>query len=172
MSYRSSRNSARSLGILVSVLTIVWLLLQIFRALKGRMKSEPGQAITKTLKGTKYEALTPYIIAQAKHETGGFNPKLSKAFELNNNLFGMQRPQHRNTTDTRKGDLIVEGKLMAHYPNYESSTEDYILWLDQFKNPPFPTQIGSTWHFAKALHDRRYFTDSIQNYSRAIAGWL
>lgn len=174
MSYLNSRKSARLLGIVASVITIAFMLWSIFRSLKGRGKStiEPSKAITRAYKGTRYEALTPYVIAQAKHETGGFNTKLSEPFDQNNNMFGMQRPYKRNTTDNRKGNLITEGKTMANYNTLDDSAVDLILWKDMFKKNPFPTKVNSAHEYAQALKDRGYYTDSVFNYSKALGAWM
>ena len=174
-----SKSWLRSLSILVSVLTMLTLLIRIGQWLRGRLKmtSSPTKAIQKTFKGTEFESLTPYVIAQAKHETGGYNTNVSKPLKYNNNMFGMNRPKTRITTDNGKGNLVVEGSVMANYDSLEDSARDLLLWLRQWKSSPFPTTITSAWQYANELKGANkgrlnYYEDSIDNYSKGLSAWL
>lgn len=137
----------------------------------------PVNSIKKAFAGTKYEALIPYVIAQAKHETGNFT---SAAYRQNNNLFGMGRPSSRSTLDNRdrdnrtNGPLITEGQVMANFDSVSDSAKDLMLWFDMFRQEPFPTEVSSAWEYAAALKNRNpsYYTDSIENYSKGLGSWI
>lgn len=111
---------------------------------------------------TKYAALKPYLIAQAKHESDIFRSEL---YQKMNNAFGMQRPDFRDTLDLRTKTLIVEGEEMANFASPTDSVRDQLLWLEEFN---FPESVDSAYQFAKEMKDRGYYTDSIENYWPAI----
>jgi len=102
------------------------------------------------------------IIAQAKHESGNFRSKL---FKKHNNLFGMMHPRVRPTLS--KGSLArAEGRAgYASFETIENSVQDYILWM---KFNDLPTTFSSPKDYASTLKSKRYFTDDLSRYTKAL----
>jgi len=114
---------------------------------------------------SKYRALMPFILAQAKHETGNFTSNL---YLKNNNLFGMKLPTRRPTVAT-KGLMSPEGNYYAAYSSDGESIRDLFLWMDYTK---FPTMVKNANEYASELKQRAYFGDSLANYQNALNKFL
>ena len=128
------------------------------------------QEIRVALKGTKWEPISDFIVAQAKHESANFKSSL---YLKNKNPFGMGRPSRRATTDNRKVNTVTEGNVMASYDSVRDATKDLILWLEQFRSNPIDLdKIKSPYRYAQALKSRNYYTDSLSNYYNGLKGWL
>src|SRR6478609_10827242 len=108
---------------------------------------------------SKYRALLPYIIAQAKHETGGFTSSL---YQKENNMFGMNFPTVRPTVATKGG--TYEGMTKAHYTSDAESLKDLLLWMDYVK---FPVSVKDSDEYASRLKDKSYFGASLASYQSA-----
>ena len=118
-------------------------------------------------KGSKYNKsdYRRWIMAQAQHETGNFNSRLSKDF---NNLFGMGVPKDRPFLGYGSG-IVTEGMERAAYATPAQSVADYIEWLD-YTN--FPVNITDPGTFVNELKKRKYFTDSTDNYLNGMNNFL
>lgn len=160
---RSSKKRKNSSNIWVILSAISGILLLIFHVLKSRgkgFKPDFDSTILRELKGSRYEALAPYIIAQSRHETDNYN---SNVFKRANNLFGMKKPRMRATTAK---DQFGE---YAAYMNPNDSVQDLIYW---FNNSRFPFTVGSLGNYVRALHQRKYFEDTFDNYYNGLKRFL
>lgn len=158
-------------GLLLSVcILLIWLvnspnLIERLNFLtKNSPKSSPESRIREALSATKYVNLTPYIIAQAKHETGNFTSRL---YRLAYNCFGMKVPSIRPYV--RSGTIEANEGLFSKYNSVEQCVEDYVLWLTFTK---FPTAVTSSEDFTKQLKLRSYFEQNTSDYLTAIKNWL
>jgi flagellum-specific peptidoglycan hydrolase FlgJ len=114
---------------------------------------------------SKYRALLPYIVAQAKHETNDFN---SKVYLTDNNMFGIKwinSPSQKAT----KGLFSPEGNNYAHFANDTDSLADL---LRIFEVKKMPLSVVDANEYAMRLQERGYFTDGLENYQRALNKWL
>lgn len=134
------------------------------------LRARPSKGMTANLqiiRESKYKALEPFILAQAKHESENFT---SDVYRENNNPFGFKKAEKRNQV----GELGTkapeeEGGYYWHYPTDQEAFKDLILYFNQVK---FPTKVNNSLEYATALKVRRYFTDSVYNYKRGIDRWL
>lgn len=108
----------------------------------------------------------PYIVAQAKLESGNFT---SRVFKLNNNYFGMKMPKVRPTTASSPGLLSPEGNNYAYYNSESDSVADLLLWMDYTK---FPTRVANAMDYTRELKSRKYFGASEIVYAKNIEYWL
>jgi hypothetical protein len=115
---------------------------------------------------SKYRALLPYIVAQAKHETNDFT---SKVYKENQNLFGMKWTEGRRGQVASKGLQSPEGNHYAKYLTDSTSIIDLLIWFDVKK---FPLSVLSVNEYAQALKDRGYFTDGLSNYISGLKRWM
>ena len=142
--------------------------LGLFRP-KGFSKS-PENQIRQAVKGTRYSPLLPLIVAQAKHETGNFS---SNIFREANNAFGMGVPAFRKSL--RNGSFTnKKGEVFSKYETVFDSAKDLLLWFDSQKFPVV-NPSGNTldvFEYAAALRNRRYYTDSFENYVNGLRRWL
>lgn len=115
---------------------------------------------------SKYRALMPYIIAQAKLESGNFT---SKVFKTDNNYFGMKLPVKRPTVAAGPGLLSPEGNHYAHYDSESDSVTDLLLWMEYTK---FPVSVDSAETYTRELKSRNYFGSSETSYLKNINYWL
>jgi hypothetical protein len=145
----------RLLVLLVGLLV----LLRVFRA-----TNSPKKAIEEAFQGSKYSKLVPYILAQAKHETGNFT---SFIYLRTNNMFGMGIPGSRNSL--RSGKFISrDGREYSKFKSVLDSAKDFRLYLEN-QNFPVPlTEAGYVWE----LKNRGYFEDSYNNYLKGVRSWL
>jgi flagellum-specific peptidoglycan hydrolase FlgJ len=110
-------------------------------------------------KGIKY---TDIVIAQSKLETGNFK---SRIFKLNNNLFGMRLPEHRETT--AKGSKHG----YAYYDSWQASVDDYALYQQSLEKKiksrtAYISYIKRTYstsptYIKKVLHIAKYIDTTI-----------
>ena len=101
----------------------------------------------------------------ARHESGNYSSEL---FDKNLNAFGMGVPSKRRFLG-QPSALIVEGQPMAKYNSIEQSAADL---LELFKFNRFPTDLKSVTQFAGELKADGYYTDSVENYTRALKRFL
>lgn len=114
---------------------------------------------------SKYRALLPFILAQAKHETGNFK---SGVYKANNNLFGMKHPYKRPSVGER-GTLAPDGGHYQKYSGDSESVNDLLLWMEYTK---FPTTVKDAEQYALELKGRSYYGDTIENYTKGLKFWM
>ena len=114
---------------------------------------------------SKYRALLPCIVAQAKHETGNFT---SNVYLKDNNMFGMKLPEKRPTVATQ-GMKSPEGNYYAHYTSDAESLRDLFLWMDYVS---FPVTVSGPDEYASRLKDKSYYGASLASYQSALKNWL
>jgi len=115
---------------------------------------------------SKYRALMPYIIAQAKLESGNFT---SRVFKTDKNYFGMKLPVKRPTVAAGPGLMSPEGNNYAHYNSESDSVTDLLLWMEYTK---FPTSVNDSQEYTRELKSRNYFGVSETVYIKNINYWL
>lgn len=150
MFQKQSRYSKKWL-LFVAGLLILWLLF--------RPKKSNDRIIREIIERSNYRQMADLIVAQAKHETKGYR---SAIFNENNNFFGMKMPEKRQTK------AVGINRNHAVYKSKSDSVKDYLLWLDYNK---FPI-ITRADVFVTELKRKRYFTDTIENYTKGIVLWL
>lgn len=120
------------------------------------------------IENSEYSALLPYIIGQAKHETGNYTSDL---FKRANNLFGMQKVYRRK--NYQSGSTIAEGgKRFGTYSTPQKAMLDFLEYLRQWKRDPFPKSVSNARRYAYELKKRGYFGDQLSNYQRGIERWM
>lgn len=154
MLFQKVLKSALTIGLIIALLVAIL-----------RKKSRMGLKARGFILLTKYRALLPYIIAQAKHETGNYKSRL---YLDSNNLFGMKMPERRPTIAT-KGFLSPEGNNYAQYKSDFESLQDLLLWMDFVK---FPVRVQSPDEYAKSLKAKSYFGDTVENYTNGLKRFL
>ena len=115
---------------------------------------------------SKYRLLLPYIVAQAKHETGNFK---SEVYLTDHNMFGMKFINGARGQVATSGLPSPEGDHYAHYASDTDSLNDLLLWFDYEK---FPTSVTDAGQYATELKNRNYFTAGLSSYVKALLGWL
>lgn len=118
---------------------------------------------------SKYRNLFPYIVAQAKHETGNF---LSNVFLQNKNYFGMKLARVRPTVAINGGLNAPKNEGTTPYANYKTESDsvvDLLLWFDYTK---FPEKVSSSEEYVRELKKRSYFSANEQAYLKAINFFL
>lgn len=114
----------------------------------------------KVIARSKYRALMPYIVAQARHETGDYNSKLYKEA---NSLFGIKTFKQVTPYPSR------EGGYYKVYANHAESARDLLRWFELKK---MPEEVSSAEEYAGALKIRGYFTDNLINYVNGLKRFL
>lgn len=154
---KSGKKSELLRGILITLAAVLSIFYTVSKIFQGERKKKvtlsPYDGWAQVFKGTKYEALIPYIIAQAKHETGNYTSNL---YRTANNLFGMKIPYKR--------PFVRNGETTSGYSAYSDPTQsakDLKLWFDYTR---FPTQVLNTKQYAEKLKLRNYYEDTIDNY--------
>jgi len=118
---------------------------------------------------SKYRALYPYIIAQAKLETDNFT---SPVFLKNKNYFGMKMPERRPTIAISGGSKAPanEGKTpYAKYLTESDSVTDLLMWFEYTK---FPTSVETVNDYARELKKRGYYGSTEISYVKNLKFWL
>lgn len=136
----------------VTVFGLVFVLFKKKRFNEGKIRS--------IIQESEYSQLEDFIISQAKVETGNYKSRL---FLEARNLFGMRcakiRPQKR----------IACFNNYAVFDSYEDSINDYLAWL---KYSNFPKSVQKPETFILFLKERKYFTDSYENYLKIFKAFL
>ncbi len=107
------------------------------------------------------ERSASWIAAMAVHETGRFT---SAIFWENRNLFGMKQ------ATVRQNLAVGTSRGHAVYRLYSDSVEDFVLYLQHFKNNP--NDQPTLHHFIRRLKADGYFEDTIKNYLRGVVAAL
>lgn len=152
---------------LVKVLKYVWIVGLLIVLLVTFQIKIPGMSLKS--KGiillSKYRALFPYIVAQAKVETGNFT---SNVFLKNKNYFGMKLPKVRPTL-AQPGLMSPEGNNYAAYGSESDSVVDLLMWFDYTK---FPIAVESVEEYSKELKNRAYYGVAESSYTKNLKYWL
>ncbi len=116
-------------------------------------------------------ALALLIVAQARHETGGYT---SSVFKLCNNAFGYKWVNQ--STAEGSCSMSPEGDSYARYLSVEDSTHEITLWIKRRQNEGrFPDNLSSITtytQYANLLKSVGYYGDSISNYAAGLSYWL
>jgi flagellum-specific peptidoglycan hydrolase FlgJ len=135
--------------------------LVIILLLMLQKKSAMGLKNKAILLVSKYRALMPYVVAQAKLETANFT---SKVYKVDNNMFGMKVGSSK-----LPGLMSPEGDYYRHYNN---DTESLIALLEWFEYKKFPVTVGSAAEYAQGLKDRNYYGAPVALYQKNLELWL
>jgi hypothetical protein len=123
-----------------------------------------GEALKGALTAFGYpQTLLPILLAQVAHETAGF----TSAVATDNNFSGIKFVGQVGAT---KGRLSPENNYYAKYANTNLWAKDYLRLLSRGGNNA-PIKATDSTDFVNRLKDNRYFTDSLENYQRAIKSW-
>ena len=119
---------------------------------------------------SKYRALLPYIIAQARHETNDYT---SAVYITNHNMFGMKNGSVISEWE-KIGTMSPEGNTYAAYDSDLGSLRDLLQW---FEWKGFPVSVASDSEYSKALTDRGFIglnpsALAVKQYADAIKFWL
>jgi hypothetical protein len=92
--------------------------------------------------------LSRFALAQAAHETNGFN---SVIFRSNNNCFGMKFANQINSIGEKNG--------YANYKDINSSVADFVAWYTRHRSSIFslPLYINSLSSYVRFLKNNSYF---------------
>lgn len=114
---------------------------------------------------SKYRALLPYMVAQAKHETGNFTSSL---YLLHSNMYGMKNGSIISAWE-KIGPKAPDGGTYASYASDFDSVKDLLQWFVWKK---FPESVANVEQYASELKARGYFGDSLTNYTNGLKFWL
>lgn len=118
------------------------------------------------------EPLALLIVAQSKHETGGYS---SHAFTAYNNAFGYSCVQGAKW-QTGCGTLADNGLPLAIYDNVHDSTHELTDWIKRrVKDGRFPEDLSTITdpgEYAQLLKNAGYYGDTVSNYAAGIANWF
>lgn len=153
-----SRRSRKRLVWVLMLLPLTGLAIPLLRKAKGKEWEQ-------VIRQSEYRNYLPWIVAQAKHETGNYTSNL---YKNHNSLFGMKVPSKR-PFDGRPGPTAPDGGVYASYDSLAQSARDY---LNLLRYNRFPTNLSSVKGFVQALKDDRYFTDSLDNYYNGMMRFL
>jgi hypothetical protein len=160
----------------MKTITILLLLLLPVTAMNSVMSSsEPlgaelilttEERVVQVLRDSGYSReMQRIILAQAKHESGGFTNSLTRK---HNNLFGMLHPRSRPTLSL-DGSAWAEGRVgYARYESLEASVGDYLLYK-KFVNAEDKPDAKSYIYQLKRLG---YFTDNAGNYLGGVKRYM
>lgn len=124
------------------------------------------EKIVAVLRDSGYSApMQRIILAQAKHESGGFTNSLAV---YHNNVFAMLHPSRRRTLSL--GPLAkAEGRGgYGSYATIEDATRDYIMYCRHMGIDP----KESATDYIYQLKRKRYFTDNVTRYLRGVQQWM
>lgn len=105
------------------------------------------------------------ILAQAKHESGGFKNSLTV---YHNNVFAMLHPRQRRTLSMGPWAKAEGRGGYGSYASIEDATRDYILYC-RFMNVQQKTDAKSYIYQLKRLW---YFGDNRERYLRGVQYWM
>lgn len=116
-------------------------------------------------------ALSIFIVAQARHETGGYS---SSIFKLCNNAFGYKWVGQ--SLADGPCSMSPEGDNYARYSSVEDSTHEITAWIKRRQSEGgFPrdlSEIRSGDQYATLLKSVGYYGDSISHYAAGLSYWL
>jgi len=131
----------------------------IFRFVRNQSKGE--LAIKQVFSKSAYSELSPFIIAQAKHESNNFKSPL---YLRSNNMFGMTNASERNQLGKE-----VANDQYRHYKSDVESAKDLLLYFEYFN---FPQKTPNLVGYVNQLKDNGYFTSSYDNYYNGLARYV
>jgi hypothetical protein len=116
-------------------------------------------------------SLAVLIVAQARHETGGYT---SSVFKLCNNAFGYKWVGQSLADGSCS--MSPEGDAYARYSSIEDSTHEITQWIRRRQNSGvFPADLSSISNgneYASLLKSAGYFGDTISNYANGLLYWI
>lgn len=116
---------------------------------------------------SKYRRLTPYVIAQAKAETGNFTSRFYREF---NNMFGMKGAVKRKQLGRQGTVHESDGGTPIHiYANDIQSLRDLFIYFDYVS---FPTAVESVESYVRQLKRRGYFSTTEDHYLALMKSYL
>jgi len=115
---------------------------------------------------SKYRALMPFILAQAKLESANFT---SKVYLTDHNYFGMKFINGRRGQVASQGLKSPEGDYYAHYLTDSASVLDLLKWFE-YKN--FPVSVSDAREYATELKNRNYFGAPLESYIKILETYL
>jgi len=169
VSRRSRKGSGKWLLIGLLILLLAALPVAVIAMNSRNRKSKNYDIVA----GTEYANYADWVVAQARHESADFT---SKVYRTDNNPFGLKWYSDKVSMGTR-GLQASDGGYYTHFKNDQVAFRAYVEWLRRNKHAgivtgPLPTDLTTVYEFAKALHDRKYYTDSVSNYATALQRWL
>lgn len=116
---------------------------------------------------SKYRALSRYIVAQAKAETGDFTSRFYREFH---NMFGMKSAVKRRQLGKESGDFEADGGTsIRKYATDVQSLRDLFLYFDYVK---FPRYVSSPEQYVSELKKRGYFSTTYEQYLSLVKSHL
>lgn len=115
---------------------------------------------------SKYRALMPYILAQAKLETANFT---SNVYLTDHNYFGIKYINGRRDQVATQGLKSSEGDHYAHFLTDSASVVDL---LKIFEAKKFPVSVSSAAEYATELKNRNYFGGPLESYISILNKFL
>lgn len=116
-------------------------------------------------------ALSMLIVAQARHETGGYT---SNVFTRCNNAFGYKYVGQRLSTGPCTSSPELDN--YAGYSSIENSTHEITGWIKRRQNEGvFPSnlnEITTAEQYAQLLKAAGYYGDTFTNYANGLVYWL
>lgn len=131
----------------------LFLIFQIFKLLKNIASSTQAQRIREVIDQSRYKKLLPYIIAQAKAETGNFTSTLYNGFH---NLFGM-----KNAVIRPQLGVSIPSSEFRRFSSDDESIRDFVLYLDFVG---FPSDVANLNEYVRELKNRSYFEEPFTYY--------
>ena len=125
--------------------------------------TEAKNAIAKVLAENNKLDKLGLVLLQMAHETGGFTSHVSSA---NNNFTGIKFAKQEGAT---RGILSPEGDYYADFQSPYYWAKSYYHELTKKSNPLGATSIED---FAARLKKNRYFTASLESYTKALKSWV
>lgn len=111
-----------------------------------------------------------FVVAQARFESADYT---SPVFKANNNTSGIKFVGQPNAT---RGTLSPEGNYYARFNTVQDSINDKIVRIYNINmGGVSPEQLKSSQsvdEFARLLKERKYFTDSLSNYTSGLKSKL
>jgi flagellum-specific peptidoglycan hydrolase FlgJ len=113
------------------------------------------------LADTISDFVSELIIAQAKHESGNFKNSLTRNY---NNIFSRLHSKYDSMSIGNYG----YAEKRTGYAVYKSIDSATISQLQYFKRKKYSMKWSTVEEFAIELKQKRYYTDDINNYIRAM----
>lgn len=115
------------------------------------------------------QALSNYIVAQSKHETGNYK---SPFFTKGNNAFGYSFVSGSKWQLPAGGGIADNGKPIAQYASIYNSVHELTDWIKRRqREKKFPANlntIDSPEKYATLLKQANYYGDTLTNYTAGL----
>lgn len=118
-------------------------------------------------------ALSQYIVAQAKHETGNFQ---SRFFTQGNNAFGYSFVSGAKWQLPAPGPIADNGQAIAQYSTVQNSVHELTDWIKrrqrEGKFPANLNEITSPENYAWYLKQSGYYGAPLATYADRLRYWF